>query len=152
VIAGPDENGHRRRIEPLFRDVAAHVRWTGEVEGADKWALLTVSRAVVQCSDSESFGLSVAEALSVGVPVVVTDRGAWTDVAAAGCGEVVTHDAAAIAAALGRLLDHPADARAMGERGSAWVRRAFGWEGIGRAMLREYEALAGSTEHVRQAG
>ena len=152
AIAGPDEDGHRRRIEPLFRDVATHVRWTGEVEGADKWALLATSRAVVQCSDSESFGLSVAEALSVGVPVVVTERGAWTDVATVGCGDVTTHDAPAIAAALGRLLDHPADARAMGERGSAWVRRAFGWDGIGHAMLREYEALVGAIEHVRQAG
>jgi glycosyltransferase involved in cell wall biosynthesis len=152
VIVGPDENGHRARIEPLFRDVAAHVRWTGALEGDDKWALLAASRAVVQCSDSESFGLSVAEALSVGVPVVVTDRGAWSDVAAAGCGEVVTHDAAAIAAALGRLLDHPADARAMGARGSGWMRRAFGWDGIGGAMLREYEAVVGTVEPVRQVG
>ena len=152
VIAGPDENGHRRQIEPLFREVAARVRWTGAVDGDDKWALLATSRAVVQCSDSESFGLTVAEALSVGVPVVVTDRGAWTDITAAGCGEVVAHDAAAIAAALERLLDRPADACAMGQRGSAWVRRAFGWDEIGRAMTREYEQLVGTAAGVRQAG
>jgi glycosyltransferase involved in cell wall biosynthesis len=90
--------------------------------------------------------------LSVGVPVVVTDRGAWTEVTAAGCGEVVAHDAAAIAGALGRLLDHPEDAGAMGARGSAWIRRAFGWDQVGCAMRREYEELVGSAERVRQAG
>ncbi len=141
VVAGPDEGGHRRQIEPLFLDVADCVRWTGAVEGDQKWALLATSRAVVQCSNSESFGLSVAEALGAGVPVVVTDRGAWADVSAIGCGEIVAHDAAAIAAALGRLLDHPDEARAMGERGRAWVRRAFNWDEIGCAMRREYDAL-----------
>jgi hypothetical protein len=82
----------------------------------------------------------------------VTHRGAWTEVTAAGCGEVVTHDAAAIAAGLGRLLDRPVDACRMGERGSAWIRRAFGWNEIGGAMAREYDVLAGSAERVRQAG
>jgi len=152
VVAGPDENGHRQEIEPLFREVAASVRWTGAVDGDDKWALLATSRAVVQCSDSESFGLSVAEALSVGVPVVVTQRGAWADVTAIGCGEVVAHDADAIAAALARLLDHPLEACAMGERGSAWIRRVFGWDEIGGAMVREYESLAGCRQRMRRAG
>ena len=31
----------------------------------------------------------------------------------------------------------------MGERGRAWAARTFGWEAIGRAMLREYESIAG---------
>jgi glycosyltransferase involved in cell wall biosynthesis len=152
VVAGPDEGGHRRQIEPLFLEVADRVRWTGAVEGDQKWALLATSRAVVQCSNSESFGLSVGEALGAGVPVVVTDRGAWADVSAIGCGEIVAHDAAAIAAALARLLDRPDEARAMGERGRAWVRRAFGWDEIGRAMRREYDALVARGESVRQAG
>jgi glycosyltransferase involved in cell wall biosynthesis len=141
VIAGPDETGQRCRLEPSLRDVADDVRWTGAVDGEDKWSLLHASRALVQCSDSESFGLSVAEALAAGVPVVVTERGAWDAIAAVGCGYVVDHDADAIAGALERLLADPAEARAMGLRGRAWAQRTFGWEAIGRAMLREYESI-----------
>jgi len=152
VVAGPDEGGYRRQVEPLFLEVADRVRWTGAVEGDQKWALLATSRAVVQCSNSESFGLSVAEALGAGVPVVVTDRGAWADVSSVGCGDVVAHDVAAIAAALARLLDRPDEARAMGERGRAWVRRAFAWDDIGSAMRREYDALVSHGEGVRRAG
>lgn len=143
VIAGPDEGDHRRQVEPLFQDVADGVRWAGAVEAEDKWALLAASRVLVQCSDSESFGLSVAEALACGVPVIVTDRGAWAAVAAAGCGEVVAHDGAAIGDALERLLAEPVAAREMGRRGREWVRRTLGWTAIGRAMLREYESIAG---------
>jgi len=146
VIAGPDEGGHRHSIEPLFRDIAADVRWTGAIDGADKWALLQASRALVQCSDSESFGLSVAEALSAGVPVVVTERGAWEHLTSVGGGYVVAHDARAIAIALDRLLADPEAARAMGERGRVWATRTFGWDAIGRAMLREYESLVGRIE------
>src|SRR5437660_1269512 len=68
VIAGPDEGGHRARVEPLFAPVAAETRWLGEVDAETTWALLTSSRALVQCSDSESFGMSVAEALTAAVP------------------------------------------------------------------------------------
>jgi glycosyltransferase involved in cell wall biosynthesis len=143
VIAGPDEGGHRVCIEPLFAGVADDVRWTGGVDGDDKWALIAASRALVQCSDSESFGLSVAEALAAGVPVVVTDRGAWHEVATVGAGDVVSHDAEAIAGALDRILADTQASRAMGERGRAWAARTFGWDAIGRAMLREYESIAG---------
>jgi len=145
VIAGPDEAGERRRIEPLLRDVADDVRWIGAVDGEDKWSLLHASRALVQCSDSESFGLSVAEALTAGVPVVVTDRGAWDAITDVGCGHLVSHDSGAIADALERLLADPCGARAMGERGRAWAQRTFGWEAIGRAMLTAYSATVSRT-------
>jgi glycosyltransferase involved in cell wall biosynthesis len=143
VIAGPDEGGFRQQVEPLFHDVADAVRWTGAMDGDDKWSLLAASRVLVQCSDSESFGLSVAEALACGVPVVVTDRGAWAGVTAAACGEVVAHDAMAIGDALERLLASPTAAREMGQRGRDWVRRTFGWDANGRAMAREYESIVG---------
>lgn len=142
AIAGPDEGGHRRTIEPLFAAAADRVRWLGTVTGAEKWALLHASRVLVQCSDSESFGLSVAEALSAGVPAVVTDRGAWKQLAAVGAGLVVAHDGGAIAAALRRLVADPTAARQMGERGRAWAARTFGWDAIGYAMRREYESIA----------
>jgi glycosyltransferase involved in cell wall biosynthesis len=138
VVAGPDEGGHRWTIEPLFGE-SVDVRWTGPLDNDTKWALLGASRALIQCSDSESFGLSVAEAMSAGVPVVVTDRGAWNEVARVGCGYVTAHDPAAIANALRCLFDAPERARAMGKRGQAWMRERFGWDAIGRAMTDEYE-------------
>jgi len=140
VIAGPDEGGHRAQVEPLFAPVADATRWLGAVDAETTWALLTSSRALVQCSDSESFGMSVAEALTAAVPVVVTKRSGWTDVEKIGCGFSVAHEPVAIADGLSRILDHPAEAAAMGARGQAWAGRLFAWDSIGRSMRDAYEA------------
>lgn len=140
VIAGPDEGGHRAQIEPLFARVAAETRWLGAVDAGTTWALLTSSRVLVQCSDSESFGMSVAEALTSAVPVVVTRRSGWAEVESTGCGFSVAHEPVAIADALVRVLDHPAEAAAMGARGQAWAHRMFAWDSIARTMRDAYEA------------
>jgi len=140
VVAGPDEGGHRAQVEPLFAPVADATRWLGAVDAETTWALLTSSRALVQCSDSESFGMSVAEALTAAVPVVVTKRSGWTDVEKIGCGFSVAHEPVAIADGLLRILDHPAEAASMGARGQAWAGRMFAWDSIGRSMRDAYEA------------
>jgi glycosyltransferase involved in cell wall biosynthesis len=145
VIAGPDELGHRRRVEPAFAASAPLVRWTGELGDDDKWALLADASALVLCSDSESFGMSVLEALAVAVPVVVTRTCPWKDVDEFGCGHWVPQNSLAIAEGLLHLLAHPAAARDMGRRGAALVRERYSWEPISRAMAERYESvLAGA--------
>jgi len=140
VIAGPDEGSYRAQIEALFAPVAADTRWLGAVDPETAWALLNSSRVLVQCSDSESFGMAVAEALTSAVPVVVTKRSGWTDVENTGCGFSVTQEPVAIADGLLRILDHPAQAAAMGARGQAWAHRMFAWDAIGHAMRDAYQA------------
>ena len=85
-------------------------------------ALFAASRTLVQCSDSESFGMSVAEALTAGLPVVVTDRSPWSQVGTLGCGYSVAHEPSAVASAVLQILEHPAEGCAMGARGKAWAR------------------------------
>jgi glycosyltransferase involved in cell wall biosynthesis len=141
VIAGPDEGGYRQRVEPLFAPVASATRWLGAVDAETAGALFAASRTLVQCSDSESFGMSVAEALTAGVPVVVTDRSPWSQAGTLGFGYSVAHDAKAIAAAVLRILEHPAEGCAMGARGKTWARSTFGWEAIGRSMREAYQRV-----------
>jgi glycosyltransferase involved in cell wall biosynthesis len=142
VIAGPDEDGHRRQIEPRFGRAAETVHWTGELDEAERWALLADADALVLCSESESFGMSVVEALAAGVPVVVTQTCPWQDVETARCGFWVPQSAEAIASALLRLMADPAAARAMGERGRVLARTRYSWDSIARAMADRYEAVA----------
>jgi glycosyltransferase involved in cell wall biosynthesis len=144
VIAGPDEGGYRRRVEPLFESVADDTRWLGPIDGEAAGALFAASRTLVQCSDSESFGMSVAEAMAAGLPVVVTDRAPWPQVAELGLGCLVAHEPSAIANGILRILEHPAEACAMGARGKMWAREKFGWDAIGRSMREAYQlALEG---------
>jgi glycosyltransferase involved in cell wall biosynthesis len=142
VIAGPDERRHRQTIEPLFAPVASRVHWTGEVGGRRKAGLLAGAGALVLCSDSESFGLSVAEALAAGVPVVVTRTCPWPMLERVGCGFWVEQDPAAMAAAIVRILRDPVEACAMGRRGRDLVAREYSAHVVARRWLALYRELA----------
>jgi len=143
VVAGRDELGHRRALAPSFARAGERVRFTGELGEAEKWALLADSDVLVLCSDSESFGLSALEALAAGLPVVATRTCPWEDIERAGAGLWVPQDPLAMADALGRIIDEPATARAMGERGRALARSRYSWDSIGRAMAEQYRRIAG---------
>jgi glycosyltransferase involved in cell wall biosynthesis len=141
VVAGPDEAGHGRQLAPRFARAGERVRFTGELGDVDKWALLDDADVLVLCSDSESFGSSVVEALAAGVPVVATRTCPWEEIERAGAGFWVPQDAFAVAAAIERILDEPETARAMGARGRALARARYSWDSIGRAMAEQYRLV-----------
>ena len=142
VIAGPDERGHRAVVEPRFAAVAGRVRWCGVVDGAAKTGLLAGASALVACSDSESFGMSIAEALAAGTPVVVTETCPWPVVAEAGLGHWVPQTAEAVAAALARVLASPDEARAQGARARVWAAAHLSPAAVGSRWRDVYEGLA----------
>lgn len=137
LIAGPDEGGYRARVEPRFTPTANATRWLGALDSQQIAALFAVSRVLVQCSDSESFGMSIAEALTAGVPVVAT-KGSWADLQSTGGGYSVAHEADAIAEGISRVLD-AADGSAMRSRAREWARQTFAWNSVARAMRDAYE-------------
>jgi glycosyltransferase involved in cell wall biosynthesis len=142
VIAGDGMPSVRRDVEPTLRSVEDRVRWVGAVTDVQRTALLLEASVLVLCSDSENFGMSVAEALAAGVPVVVTRTCPWRSVAEAGAGLWVDQSAEAIADALKQILDDPIRASAMGERGRALAARAFSLEAVGKRWADVYHGLA----------
>jgi glycosyltransferase involved in cell wall biosynthesis len=141
VLAGPDEHG---LVPDLLRRLSAHagaVHALDVVDGAEKWALLKDADVMVQCSDSESFGLAIVESLAAGVPVVATRTTPWGEVEARECGFWVEQTAPAIAAAIRTLVDDPARRARMGERAAAFAHEQYGWDAIAFAMARLYSDL-----------
>lgn len=148
LIAGPDEGGYRQHVEALFAPVKDSTRWLGAVNDEESAALLASSDVLVQCSDSESFGMSVAEALAAGVPVVVTKRSGWAEIDAIRCGVSVAHEPVSIADGILRVLDHP-DRASFRTRASAWAKKTFAWDVVGKAMRDAYaQAITRSARRV----
>jgi len=89
---------------------------------------------------SENFGLSIAEALAAGVPVLVTDGAPWQRVNAAGAGWCVPWAQfgetlrAATAEGLSRL-------KSRGQTGRDWVAQAYSWDPPARLLLDFYTQL-----------
>ena len=138
VIAGPDEAGLRDALTARAGAAAPAIAWRGPIDADQKAALLAKASALVLCSDSESFGLSAAEAMAAGVPVVVTRTCPWEDVERERAGFWVAHDPSSIAAALATLLDDPDAAHAMGARGRALIERKYRWPSVAAALVGHY--------------
>jgi len=141
VIAGPDEGRELARLRPALTALGDGVRVIGEVGEDDKWAWIHEASTLVCCSDSENFGLSVAEAMAAGRAVVVTRTCPWPDVERAGAGLWVEQRVDTVVDAIRRILADPRQARAMGERGKLLIDRAYSWSAVGRLMARAYEDL-----------
>jgi phosphatidylinositol alpha-1,6-mannosyltransferase len=80
--------------------------------------------------DVEGLGIVYLEASATGLPVVGGDSGGAPDAILEGeTGYVVGgRDVAALSARLTALLKDPAGAKAMGEKGRAWVERDWNWD------------------------
>lgn len=79
--------------------------------------------------DAEGLGLVTVEAMGAGIPVIVGDVAAVHDVITHGeTGWIVpARDAAALAAAIIRLLDDPALAARLAENGRRYAQQTFDW-------------------------
>jgi len=141
VLAGPDEDGLIPDLLRRLSGAGGYVHAPGAIHGADKWALLKDADVMVQCSDSESFGLSVVESLAAGVPAIVTRTCPWSEIETYGCGFWVEQTAPAIAAAIATLAGDPARRTAMGERASVFARDRYSWDAIAPQMARLYAEL-----------
>ena len=142
VIAGEGLGSVRQEIRDLLTPVADRVHWAGAVVAAERDALLLEASALVLCSDSENFGMSVAEALAAGLPVVVTQTCPWALVADAGAGMWVEQSADAVADGLQHILADPERAAEMGERGRLLAAREFSLPLIGQRWLALYNEVA----------
>jgi len=149
VIAGDGDPaltaGLKRQAEEL--GVAGRVLWSGFVTGAQKRWLLSRASVFVLPSASENFGIAVVEALTAGLPVVVTSGcGLAEHVAAWGAGIVTDGTAEAIRAALTELLANESLRVAMGEAGRRAAVRELSLESFGAGLESLYRSiLAGGT-------
>lgn len=95
VLAGPDDGVEAARCRRLVDTLGLgeYVCWTGMLAGEVKWGALCSATAFVLPSHQENFGVAVAEALSCGLPVYISDKvNIWRDVVQAGAGFAAADD------------------------------------------------------------
>ena len=139
VLAGPQEsNGYRKELETLARRLGLdrQVLFTGPLYDDAKWSAYCDADLFVLPSQNENFGNTAAEAIVCGTPVLVTEHCGIAPLVQGRAGEVVPHECAALAGALGRLLDDEALRKHL-RQGCVEVARALDWD----QPLGETEAL-----------
>jgi glycosyltransferase involved in cell wall biosynthesis len=141
VVAGPDDNGHRAEVETLARTLGVHdaLRFTGEVGDDAKWMLYREADLFVLPTHSENFGITIAEALAAGTPVITTKGAPWQDLETHRCGWWTDIGVAALARALAEAVAvSDEERRAKGARGRALVEARYSWSSVAAQMAEAY--------------
>lgn len=143
------KDNYRRELERLIDQYG--LGWTVRLVGPcdDMPAAFRISDLVI-CPSlvPEGFGRTVAEAMAMGKPVIVSDRGAPPELVAHGeSGWVVpTDDAEALADAIARALALPRHVLTeMGRHGMATIQNGFTKDHMCNATLALYDELLVST-------
>jgi glycosyltransferase involved in cell wall biosynthesis len=99
---------------------------------------------LVNPSLSESFGMSVTEAMAAEKPVVATRVGGMVNVVDDGRTGILVDaaDERGLADAIARLIEDPELRLRMGKAGRERVVRLFSWQQVSRSLAGEYEQLA----------
>jgi phosphatidyl-myo-inositol alpha-mannosyltransferase len=146
LVVGRDD---KRQQEKAMAMVPPRLRpdlvFVGSVPQADLPSYY--ASADVFCAPSlggESFGIVLAEAMAVGLPVVCSDIGGYRDVVRDGTDGLLVppRDPRALAEALAGLLDNPARLAAMGEAAAAAARR-YAWEVVAAQVTEVYRTALG---------
>ena len=151
VLAGKATADAQPWLDRISRPpLLGKVRHIGYVAAGDRRALYTGARLLVQPSFDEGFGMSVLEAMSLGVPVVASNRGSLPEVVG-DAGPLVDPDQPAdLFRAIARVLDDDTFALACAEKGLARA-RAFRWDITARRVYDTYrEAINRRTQAARR--
>ena len=150
VIAGPDCGMLEALKGIVAEERVPRVSFVGEINGPAKYEFLAGGDIYVLPSDTENFGVTVAEALVSGTPVIASQGTPWQGLERERCGRWVPIGVEPLAAALKEMMAMSDEERAaMGARGREWIRRDFSWKGIGAKMKAAYEWLL-APEKVEQ--
>ena len=154
LIVGDGEKayGGELKAKTAALGIDKHVLFIGALSGEAKYGAFASAEVFVLPSKQENFALSVAEAMRMGVPVIVSNKvNSWPSVVAADAGFVVSEQSLVpdLVQRVTQLLDAPGLARAHGERGRAFAEANFTWPRVARDMAVLYRQIL--AEEVRQA-
>lgn len=150
VIAGRGPHSQSLRAHAEMLQLHDEVLFPGFVSTPQLASLLKRAQCAVIPSYYEPFGMVALEALSAGVPTVVSATGGLREVIG---DHPVAHsippaDITAMAKAIVATLENASDSAAMAARGAAYARSEFGWDRVAKETVDVYAgSIAKRTSH-----
>ena len=145
-----DPSGYLDQIKRQASDMGLkRVSFVGPLFGDDKLQAYADADLYVLPSYSENFAVTVAEALSMETPSIVSKGAPWSGLEAHGAGWWIDIGVDPLVHCLHDALSRsPEDLAAMGRRGREWMQRDFSWSGIGEKMAETYRWLCDPSRPV----
>jgi len=144
IIAGPADGEYLSELQHLVNGLGLQekVAWPGFLDRQQTADAYRCADIFVLPSLQENFGISVAEAMAAGCPVIVSENvDLAADVLGASAGLVCRNDEKMLAADMARLLERPEERRRMGENGRQLVQDRFSPMSVARNLLEVYSDI-----------
>jgi glycosyltransferase involved in cell wall biosynthesis len=144
VLAGSGDEAYTSQVQHLVTAYGLHNRtiFPGFVQGEEKWQLLREADVFVLPSYQENFGIAVVEALTAGLPVIISHRvNICREIVEAGAGLVTDLVPETLASTIDQLLSHPSLRQEMGQKGRQLASARFSWDASVSEMQRVYAII-----------
>jgi glycosyltransferase involved in cell wall biosynthesis len=143
LVGKPTPDGPTDRLVSELA-LGDRVRFVSGISDTELAELVASAEVAVVPSLYEGFSLPAVEHMASGTPLIATRTGALPEVVGDAARLVTPGDPEELAAALGALLDAPAERDRLAAVALARVQERFAWPAVARATVEQYrEAMAG---------
>ena len=140
-IAGNGEENYISNLKLNAQDLR-NVHFVGAKYGEEKWEFLRSADVMVLPTHSENFGIVVAEALAMGVPVITTTGTPWEDLHTYECGWWIELSALNLKGILKKVMYSPPEKiRTMGINGKRLIKDKYDIKAVARNITDLYIKL-----------
>lgn len=143
VLAGTGEAGFLEQVRGWVRDagISAWTTETGFISGATKQAAFSAANLFALPSFRENFGIVLVEAMSAGLPLLISDQVyIYKEVVAGGAGTVCTTSTVSCTQILRELVTDAGTLTAMGQRARHLAHSAFNVDSATRGLVDIYRS------------
>lgn len=144
VLVGPGDGGYVDGLKARVTEcgVGDRVSFLGPLAGRQKWAALAAATVFALPSYQENFAITVVEAMSVGTPVLLSNRvNIWPEVEKANAGLVSELDTDRIVDNLHEIIGNAEFAERLGNNGRQLVQKAYSWDRMADAAEIAYRGV-----------
>jgi poly(glycerol-phosphate) alpha-glucosyltransferase len=142
LIAGPLDGEYGNTVQKLASANTRRVRLLGPVFGKDKYDLFESASLFVTLSKNEGLPFAVLEALSFGVPVVLTGDSNLPEVEDFGAGTITSCEPGRAAGDISKILLDPVQLSQMRHSARRMIEQCFSWDFVLPQLVQLYERAA----------
>lgn len=144
TLVGPDEGQGNAVLGKLAADNAdGRIRWVGSLPADQTVARMAEAQVYVLPSENEPYGMTVVEAMTVGLPVVVMqDCGLAPEILETGSGLVADYSSTGLEETIEELIKSSALRQELGTNGINFVENLCSMEKVAEQLEKIYQAVS----------
>ena len=146
VLAGSGDPDYVKSLQQLVLEynLSDRTTFTGFVTGYEKNLCLQGADLFVLPSHSENFGIAVAEAMTAGLPTIITPGVQISDDIAAAEAGIIINNLDELVDAIEKLLRSKAKRSHLGQNAVKLTKAKYSWEGIATQLVGHYQKAIAS--------